>query len=77
MGYNSPWFAKPIAASIQHKALKMNTSDNPVAVIMAGIPATNLSLYHRIRFLVGDPAALIALPTESGDQETTLILQLC
>ena len=53
----------------------MNTSDNPVAIIMAGIPATNLSLYHRIRFLVGDPAALIALPTENGDLETTLILR--
>ncbi|MBL8744868.1 MAG: aminopeptidase P family protein [Phycisphaerae bacterium] len=29
---------------------------------MAGIPATNLSLYHRLRFLVGDPTALIEIP---------------
>jgi Xaa-Pro aminopeptidase len=30
--------------------------------IIAGIPAVNLSFYRRVRFLVGDPAALIELP---------------
>lgn len=30
--------------------------------IMAGIPAVNLSLYRRLRFLVGDPTALIEIP---------------
>ena len=53
----------------------MNTSDDEFAVIMAGIPATNLSLYHRIRFLVGDPTAFIELPTANGHRETTLILR--
>ena len=26
---------------------------------MAGVPATNLTLYHRVRFNVGDPAAIV------------------
>jgi Xaa-Pro aminopeptidase len=29
---------------------------------MAGSPATNLSLFHRVRFMMGDPAAFAALP---------------
>lgn len=29
------------------------------ATLLAGIPATNLALYHRVRFAVGDPAAWI------------------
>ena len=33
--------------------------DPTTAIVMAGIPATNRSLYHAIRFNVGDPAALI------------------
>jgi Xaa-Pro aminopeptidase len=40
------------------------------AVVMAGIPDTNASLYHRMRFGVGDPAALIAI-----ENETILILR--
>ncbi|VAX40466.1 Aminopeptidase YpdF (MP-, MA-, MS-, AP-, NP-specific) [hydrothermal vent metagenome] len=32
------------------------------ASLTAGIPATNAILYHAIRFLVGDPAALIEIP---------------
>lgn len=40
------------------------------AVVMAGIPDTNASLYHRMRFSVGDPAALIAF-----ENETVLILR--
>ena len=30
--------------------------------LIAGIPAKNLALYHQIRFLAGDPAALIHIP---------------
>ena len=45
------------------------------ATIMAGIPEINSSLYWRIRFLVGDPAALIELPTDGGDRESVLILR--
>ncbi|MFK7788325.1 MAG: M24 family metallopeptidase [Phycisphaeraceae bacterium] len=33
--------------------------DPSTAIVMAGIPATNRSLYHAIRFNVGDPAALV------------------
>ena len=53
----------------------MNSSEHDFAVIMAGIPATNLSLYHRIRFLVGDPTAVVELPAAGGKRETTLILR--
>ncbi|RMH12964.1 MAG: aminopeptidase P family protein [Planctomycetota bacterium] len=31
------------------------------ATVMAGVPATNLTLYHRVRFNVGDPAAWVQL----------------
>jgi Xaa-Pro aminopeptidase len=45
--------------------------------IMAGIPATNCSLYRRIRFSVGDPVAIIELPgpAPSGGREAILILR--
>lgn len=33
-------------------------------LVFAGIPAKNLALYHRIRFAVGDPAALLEMPGE-------------
>lgn len=39
--------------------------------ILAGVPETNLGFYRRIRFLVGDPAALITLP----DGSSTLIIR--
>lgn len=42
---------------------------------MAGIPTKNLSLYHRIRFLVGDPCAIIELPNASGKTESLLIIR--
>ncbi len=29
------------------------------ATVLAGVPSTNLSLYHRVRFNMGDPAAVI------------------
>ncbi len=32
-----------------------------LARIMAGIPATNMALYHQVRFLAGDPAALLVI----------------
>ena len=32
--------------------------------VFAGVPATNLWLYRRVRFQVGDPAALIEFPGE-------------
>ncbi len=49
--------------------------ENKTAIVMAGIPETNKALYHRIRFAVGDPAALVELLDESGPRESTLILR--
>jgi Xaa-Pro aminopeptidase len=42
---------------------------------MAGIPATNLSLYRAIRFKVGDPTALLTLPKSDGGTERLLIIR--
>ncbi len=46
-----------------------------VARMMAGVPTLNAGLYRRIRFLVGDPVALVEIPDESGDMRSTLILR--
>ena len=45
------------------------------ARMMAGIPALNAGLYRRIRFLVGDPVALIEVANETKSVESTLILR--
>lgn len=45
------------------------------ATVMAGIPATNLSLYRAMRFKVGDPAALLVLPKPDGSRERVLIIR--
>ena len=37
----------------------------PPATLLAGIPATNPALYHRVRFAVGDPAALVTVGGKS------------
>lgn len=48
----------------------------PTATLIAGIPAVNNTLYHRIRFVVGDPAALIDLhPVDGRAAESILILR--
>ena len=49
-------------------------TDSTAALVMAGIPATNCSLFHRIRFSVGDPTAFLSIP-KNGSRETTLILR--
>ncbi len=43
-------------------------------ILMAGIPAHNMALYHRIRFLVGDPAVLVEMSGD-GAVGSTLILR--
>jgi Xaa-Pro aminopeptidase len=45
------------------------------SLLMAGIPQTNSALYHRIRFLVGDPAAYVQLPLPGGGIRSVLILR--
>ncbi len=42
---------------------------------MAGIPQLNSALYHRIRFLVGDPVAYLQLPAGDGGAKSMLILR--
>ena len=46
-------------------------ADNQRPQVFAGVPTTNLWLYRRIRFKVGDPAALIQIP----GKPSTLILR--
>ena len=43
------------------------------AVLIAGIPAGDMTLFHRIRFAVGDPAAWIAWATEDGDRSHLIV----
>jgi Xaa-Pro aminopeptidase len=44
------------------------------ARLMAGVPTLNAGLYRRIRFLVGDPVAIIEVQ-DAGKTESTLILR--
>ncbi|MEM9348338.1 MAG: Xaa-Pro peptidase family protein [Planctomycetota bacterium] len=50
----------------------MQPPEPNAAVVMAGIPSTNRSLYHAIRFNVADPAALIV--TQQGDTSQRLLI---
>lgn len=45
------------------------------AIVMGGIPGTNNAFYRRLRFSVGDPAALIELPVENGRRRSIFILR--
>ncbi len=45
------------------------------AIVMAGIPELNAALYRRLRFSVGDPAALVEIPQSDSSTESTLILR--
>ncbi len=45
--------------------MPLSPPDPQTAVVMAGVPNTNKSLYHAVRFNVGDPAALVV--TQQGD----------
>ncbi len=47
----------------------------PRAIVMAGIPESNAALYRRLRFSVGDPAAVVELPQADGSMHSTLILR--
>lgn len=50
------------------------TDSSPVATLIAGIPTTNRTLYHKIRFAVGDPTVVVAV-TRGDATQTTLILR--
>ena len=45
------------------------------AILMAGIPASNAALFHRLRFSVGDPTAFIQLVEENQSANSILILR--
>ncbi len=49
--------------------------DQRQAVVMAGIPASNLALYHRVRFMVGDPAAVAEIPAPDGSWTRVFIVR--
>lgn len=49
--------------------------DAATAVVFAGAPAHNDALYHRARFLCGDPTVWIDLPKAGGGRERLLILR--
>jgi Xaa-Pro aminopeptidase len=44
------------------------------AVLMAGVPSNNCSLYHRVRFAAGDPAAWLAFE-RNGQRYTEFIVR--
>ncbi|MFL2870966.1 MAG: M24 family metallopeptidase [Pirellulaceae bacterium] len=43
------------------------------AIVMAGIPKTNLSLYHQIRFQVGDPTSFVQVESSTGTQRHLIL----
>lgn len=45
------------------------------AIVMAGVPASNMLLFHRIRFRVGDPVALMEWGDGAPTRRRTLILR--
>jgi Xaa-Pro aminopeptidase len=49
-------------------------TDSNVAKICAGVPTMNNTLLWRIRFMVGDPVALLELP-DSGGMRSVLLLR--
>ena len=48
---------------------------NDEAIVMAGVPAANMLLFHRIRFRVGDPVALREWGSGTPVRKRTLILR--
>jgi len=54
---------------------KSRSAERPTALIMAGIPALNGALYHRIRFSVVDPVAYAELPGGKRRKQSILILR--
>lgn len=45
------------------------------AIAMAGIPANNMALYHRVRFMAGDPAAYAEVPAPDGSWNRVFIVR--
>jgi Xaa-Pro aminopeptidase len=60
--------------SFQYQPKYIMPLNHESAFILGGIPQHNYSIYHRIRFLVGDPVAYLSIPAE-GKTRTVLILR--
>ncbi len=45
------------------------------AVVMAGVPAVNRALFHKVRFSVGDPAAWLQLTSPASGSKTIFIVR--
>jgi Xaa-Pro aminopeptidase len=43
------------------------------ALLLAGIPSENPAFYHRVRFVVGDPAAWIKFQASAGDRTEFIV----
>jgi len=50
-------------------------SQTETAVIMAGVPQANATLYHRIHFSVVDPVVYLRVPADDGQCRSILILR--
>ena len=48
---------------------------SPKAILLAGAPTLNFTVYHRARFLVGDPTAFIELQWADGRRESLYIVR--
>ncbi|MCE9620559.1 MAG: M24 family metallopeptidase [Planctomycetes bacterium] len=49
--------------------------DNDEAIVMGGISTTNMTLFHQLRFRVGDPLACAEVATSGGGRRRTLIVR--
>lgn len=54
---------------------EVSSGFEPVAALCGGIPALSATLYHEIRFSVGDPAALLTLQRSSGETHRVLLIR--
>ncbi|MBL4592128.1 MAG: hypothetical protein JKY96_09240, partial [Phycisphaerales bacterium] len=46
------------------------------AIVMGGVPLTNLSLYHKVRFTVGDPVGYIEFPMGRAVQRVFILREI-
>jgi Xaa-Pro aminopeptidase len=71
MPRNARSLENPLSSAIE----KIMSSVHEKAAILGGIPQHNFTIYHKIRFLVGDPVAYLNFPTAEGKRKSVLILR--
>ena len=62
---------RPLPINVRKQPMSVNQS---TAWLLAGVPSQNKALYHRLRFAVGDPAAIVSVRRD-GQLRTTVILR--